>query len=490
MEDDFERIQNERLPTLYEVLIQKTKPPLDLWSFYTYLSQFPYAINYLDFWVDLMAHIRLCKDYVKLVHESVILEHHASVVNNEKTEGHHNGDTEVDNDLNQHSSTNSESDNVSVTTSVLLNALLEDGKIDLENTQGMANFLQGEQAGNNNTTNYSPKIAELIDGWKRHSNVPHDALNIENPNLAVLMDEILKKHPEGLPLPHISTDDLLSNAVRICDMYLLSPIESEHYLSNIPEDIRQKIVNQVKVHQSYIPDVFDELKTLTYQFLETDCFPKFLSRIALHNIHDEISDWRFRQDVEEAPVAGTSHVPHRTNRNKNISSIRYQGTRSPFSNYTSLSRTIFGLLWLGIGFWIGYTLIFLKYSRAIRVTTVVPFAIGSYMIVCGLYQVDILYSWFGVTQRLMYRDNDSDNTGSDRNLTNGDKTAEKQRTGNSETNVSFIFALLGGRNRLIKVEHPFTRALLFKRGLWCCMLAIISTACFTIIFSCVPGYRI
>lgn len=490
MDEDFERIQNERLPTLYEVLIQKTKAPLDLWSFYTYLSQFPYAINYLDFWVDLMAHIRLCKDYVKLVHESVILEHHASIINNEKR-GHNNNGNADDDASNQNSSSNSESDNVSVTTSVLLNALLEDGKIDLENTQGMTNFLQGEANGKDNINNYSPKIAELIDGWKRHSNVPNGVLNIENPNLAVLMDEILKKHPEGLPLPHISTDDLLSNAIRICNMYLLSPTESEHYLSNIPEDIRLKIVNQIKVHHSYIPEVFDDLKTLTYQFLEIDCFPKFLSRIALHNIHDEISDWRFRQDTDGTMENGAAPVSQRTNGNNNINSMRYQGTKSPFSNYTSLSRMIFGLLWLGIGFWIGYTLIFLKYSRAIRVTTVVPFAFGSYMIVCGMYQVDIIYSWFGVTQRLMYKDNNYDNP----NLNSvhngsGGVDVEKGRKTQGNMNIPFIFALLGGRSRLIKVEHPFTRALLFKRGLWCCMLAAISTACFTIIFSCVPGYRI
>lgn len=58
---NFEMIQRERLPTLYEVLIQRTSQPVDLWTFYTFLSQFPYAINYLDFWVDLMTHTTLQK---------------------------------------------------------------------------------------------------------------------------------------------------------------------------------------------------------------------------------------------------------------------------------------------------------------------------------------------------------------------------------------------------------------------------------------------
>ena len=69
---NFEMIQRERLPTLYEVLIQRTSQPVDLWTFYTFLSQFPYAINYLDFWVDLMTHTRLCKNYIELVRKSLI----------------------------------------------------------------------------------------------------------------------------------------------------------------------------------------------------------------------------------------------------------------------------------------------------------------------------------------------------------------------------------------------------------------------------------
>lgn len=47
METEFAQIEKERLPTLYEVLLKKTSPPVDLWAFYTFLSQYPYAI---DFW--------------------------------------------------------------------------------------------------------------------------------------------------------------------------------------------------------------------------------------------------------------------------------------------------------------------------------------------------------------------------------------------------------------------------------------------------------
>lgn len=482
METEFDIVQRERLPTLYEVLIQKTSSPVDLWSFYTYLSQFPYAINYLDFWIDLMAHIRLCKDYVRIIRESAISEHIANEYHNEELR------QQRLQEQNSNDYTSTEDENISVTTSVLLNSLLDDGRNDFQKSQEMGNHIKRD------SNHYPPNIVELIDSWKSHSGVPNEAINIDNPNLAALMDGILNNHREGLPLPHITTEELRSNALHICKMYLISSEESERYLINIPDEVRIKIIDQVKNQERYSPEIFDELKTLTYQFLEIDCFPKFLSRVSLHNIHDEISDWRFRQedntDIDDHRLQNQS-TAQRTNKENNINSIKYQGSKSPFSNYTSLSRTVFGLIWLGIGFWIGYVLIFLKYSRAIRVTTVVPFAIGCYMIICGMYQVDIIYSWFGLTQRLLFKDNDYDNL----NIKNGDDLPnqdfdleKKRKTGYN--NIPFIFALVGGRNRLMKIEHPFIKNLLFKRGLWCCLLVFLSTACFTVIFSCVPGYRI
>lgn len=228
-------------------------------------------------------------------------------------------------------------------------------------------------------------------------------------------------------------------------------------------ETRNRIIESVQIERKYDIEIFDDLKNLTYQFLEMDCFPKFLSRVALHNIHDEISDWRF-------------HSVGVTNEKSNRSRGQTHISRSPFSNHTSISRVGFGLLWLGIGFWIGYVLIFLAYSRAIRVVTVVPFTLGCYCIVCGMYQVDIVYSWFGVTQRLLHRHK---NAGNDE----GDASS-------GTDHVPMILAVFGGRRRLTRIEHPFTRQLLRKRGLWCLLLVVGATAAFTVIFSCVPGRRV
>lgn len=413
MNTPFKEIERERLPTLYEVLIQRTSPPVDLWTFYTYLSQYPYAINYLDFWIDLMAHTRLCKDYVLMVRQSLI----------EEGEGHE--------------------DIQSVTTSVLMNTLME-----------------GEDSGMHTSMGEGPnKVSRILEEWRRSNG--HE-MDISNGNLSHLMDDFLESR-EQTGKPYLSTRQLLKNAMHLVRTYIESDSKSDRYLSNIPESLRQELITDVLHEGKYDPELFHELKDIIYQFLEIDCFPKFLSQVALHNLHDEISNWRFHK------------IARGNNRNGN-SDIEYQynGGRTPFSNYTVLSRTIFGLVWLGIGFWIGYTLIFLNYSRAIRVVTVVPFVVGMYYIVCGLYQVDIIYTWFGVTQRIMY----------------GEMKEREDIVLEESDKVPWLLRILGGRHRLIKIQHAFIKRLLLRRGLWCSLLVAIATACLTVVFSCVPGKRL
>lgn len=39
-----------RLPTLFEVLSRRTRPPVDLFSFYIYMRDQQRSVDYLDFW--------------------------------------------------------------------------------------------------------------------------------------------------------------------------------------------------------------------------------------------------------------------------------------------------------------------------------------------------------------------------------------------------------------------------------------------------------
>ncbi|CCE63958.1 hypothetical protein TPHA_0G01210 [Tetrapisispora phaffii CBS 4417] len=491
---DFEKLQEERLPTLYEVLILKTEKPVDLWSFYTFLSQFPHAINYLEFWIDLMAHIRLCKDYLENIRSSVIEVVDESRVSDEygnlTTAGDHRKHKEESSSDRYGPGGNDgdADDSASVTSSLLINALMNEGYLDFQDPDQVNRFLQGD-------IEYSPQLSQLLAEWRRHSGIPgkrNDDVNeseidentgekknqvgYENKILSAI-DDLLKNHVSGQNnagetiKPQITTKQLHHNAAQICTLYLLSPERSDKYLINIPEHVREDTLKAIQNDKRYDPDVFEELKNISYQFLEIDCFTKFLGRVALHNLHDQISDWRFHN-------SSTRFLPNEETHEKK-KQLRHH-SRSLFSSYTTLSRVMLGLFFMGIGFWIGYALIFLNYARGIRVVTIVPFIIGSYFIVCGIYQIDIAYACFGITQELMYKHKRSP----DEETNHSDNLEAK------DGEISGLFKILGGQTRLIKIKHPFIRNLIYKRGLWCLLWVLISTGVFTVIFACVPSRRV
>lgn len=426
MDADFTQVENERLPTLYEVLLSKTSPPVDLWSFYIFLSQFPYAIDFLDFWIDLMAHVRICRDYVRGVRESIETRNNEPVMDDAHSGG----------------------------SSILLDALLNEGYLDFKNSRRVSQFLKGN-------VEESSRVSRLLDTFKQDHRQSTQSEKEADEFLASMVDDMLKQKTQRDKQPKITRKQLIHNATQICTHYLLSPQQSPRYLINVPDEIRLKTLHAVQTERRFDPELFDELRDLSYDFLEKDCFPKFLNHVALHNLHDQLSDWRFQTTA----AVGSSKGRSRGNR-----------SASPLSTYSGMGRIALGLCWLGIGFWIGYVLIFLHYSRAIRVTTIVPFGIGCYFAICGLYRVDILYSWFGITQRLMY----------EKKL----PTETEEKYPKSKKRVPTLFALLGGRSRLMPVHHPFIKKLLFRRGMWCFLVVTLLTAVLTVIFSCVPGKRI
>lgn len=60
--EDYDR---NRLPTLYEVLNLRTRAPVDLWSFYIFMREQYNGVEYLDFWLDVVKHLSLCRDYAR-----------------------------------------------------------------------------------------------------------------------------------------------------------------------------------------------------------------------------------------------------------------------------------------------------------------------------------------------------------------------------------------------------------------------------------------
>ncbi|AGO10971.1 AaceriAFR532Wp [[Ashbya] aceris (nom. inval.)] len=422
METEEWRLQSERLPTLFEVLNNQTAAPVDSWSFYTFLFQYPGALNYMDFWVDVMAHLRLCKDYVKGIRESMMQ------LEVEEQQGRSRGRAAGSTEKRQ-----------SLSSSVLLDALLNDGYLDYHDNRRISQFLKGDGE--------SARLSQLFEG--RAGDSSGEKAPAEEPHLSLMLDEFLVRQMKESQRPKLTTKQLIASANAIVDRYLVSKdsMRSERLLTTVPEHMRLEVINLVKGEQRYDPDVFEPLKIISFQFLEIYCFPKFLSSVALHNLHYDIS-------------------------------LSQKASRSPYSQCTTLARVATGFFFWAVGFWVGYSLILLDYPRRVRTVTLVPFLIGSYYIVCGIYHLDIIYAACGVTQTLI----------SPRRYEEPELGLDQKQ--NSATKVPFFFTFLGGRKRLTKVRHPFVLNIMRKRALWCLFLVLAATAVLTVIFTAVPSVRL
>ena len=86
-------IHLNRLPTLGEILANKSKSPVDLFTFYQFMKDVEGKVDYLDFWFDLINHLNLCKHYVKGLRDSIVRQsgtfsHHN---NNRLSQSHQSG---------------------------------------------------------------------------------------------------------------------------------------------------------------------------------------------------------------------------------------------------------------------------------------------------------------------------------------------------------------------------------------------------------------
>ncbi|AMD20240.1 HDL504Cp [Eremothecium sinecaudum] len=456
METEEIRLQSERLPTLYEVLNNQTATPVDSWSFYTFLYQYPGALNYMDFWIDVMAHLRLCKQYVKGIRESMFLEVEEHQKNLDSINDTKEFFDNMDSCSNSSSNTskrsragnrNTSTSRQSATSMLLLEALLNEGYLDYHDNIRVSQFLKSETG--------SESISQVMESLFATSNQEQRMLGqiqgtTDNKRLSVILDDYLVKHMDDTQKPKITSKQLIASSNAIVDRYLVldDSLTLGRPLFNIPEHMRMEAISLVKDEQRYDPDVFEPLKILAFQFLEIYCFPKFLSSVALHNLQDSIT-----------------------------LSSSFSG--SPYSQCTTLSRVATGFVFWGIGFWIGYILIFLNYSRNIRVVTLAPFFLGSYYIICGIYHLDIIYTLFGVTQTLVPPPK----------LEEPELGYEKPKPTRS-AEIPFFLAMLGARNRLAKVRHPFVLSIMRKRAWWCLFLVLFFTAILTAIFSGVPSTRL
>lgn len=433
-------VQRNRLPTLGEILANKTKPPVSLYNFYNYMKVMDHNSDYLDFWFDLVNHLNMCKHYIRGLRESITRHsvadnrHSAPILDRSKAK--------------------------SVSSSILLDLILNDNFLQDSDSKRLSQFLRGDLEVN-------PRLSELINEYEISTNpnanvIGNDSTTtIHSPvysnaqgkrvssNSKLLEDESFVENqldltdadksqvysqPKYMPLeqpppkrmssvnpgtverlikssPNISErnsfitrDNLKESSKNLLLKYF---VEDSEMNLNLPPSLNNEIIKAIEVEGRDDPDAFKNVKVYVFNKLENYYLPNFLNLVAIKNIN-----------------------------------------RTSENFFVSYGRIILGFFFLFIGFWMSYIFIFLNYHKSTRLYIIIPFLLSAYCLITSIYFIDPILVWLGYSE--------------------------------SYTKETY----------LIKIKEKFIHKLLIKRSLWVTAIIIFFTAIFTILFSLVPGHRL
>lgn len=445
----YEPLGVDRWPTLFEILNKKTQSPLDLWSFYTYMRDEENAINYLDFWIDTVQHINLCKAYVKGLRDSLAYNNKVkesekvndildSIRNNTMENLNVRNSTNLNNstesavnlpgmemgpphtsftaDATESNRNSQNSSRNSRSSSILLDLLMKNNLLEEQDPHRLSMFLRGESAIRTSDPLANAKINEL----RRKSQIfakSGSALNLATANEADKSNfRVSKINPEMVETfiqfdldeknrsfeetHHISRQELRNSSKQILDTYFKPYAENQ---IDIPPNMIEKVRYALERQGRDDPEVFDEAREYVFKKMELAAYPNFLRNNALKNVTKQSALWRLL-----------------------ISMV------------------------CGLGaFWTGYTLIFMDYQpKPTRAVVVIPFFFMSYFFFSSFYRIDPILCFSGYCE----------STASD-----------------------------GG---LAPLKEPYVRKLLRKRSIFVLIVLCLVAAAFSVIFALVPGRRL
>ncbi|KAG5356505.1 Protein rax1 [Yarrowia sp. C11] len=571
--------ERKRLPTLFEVLNRKSLAPVDLWSFYVYTRDQHRGVDYLDFWLDVVQHLSLCRHYIRGLRQSILASEHTNLsLSNITGQGnlteqsressilletlihdHHlleDGDSHRlseylrgENLLSDHDSSaasrlsallgamhvresqisedhapsnrserfmlsldEKRASHLSNASSNLFQSATppineedflpqeEHGMIRPGSRTSMTHSLQGsarQQSLNRKSSRASlaaqaqPSLQQLYDEEQTHlsmSNISqtgptlqsqlqfpspdHSGEQPSTPQSAVpqqptlaqrrnsQLSQILPQSPNANsplldtqpasplqtqlnalphslpqprnPLPADSRNSSQPLTLEIIEKLfpkrnehgVMSDVNSPNFITReriressqqilvtyfmpgaerelaVPAPLMESVRTAIEQQGRDDPEVFDECREYVFQILEREVFPGFLATKALGNL---------------VPLG-------------------------------ALVRMVAGLVAVFGAVWTGFCLIFLNYSRTQRVWVLLPFAIGWYLVIAGLFSLDPIQALLGF----------------------------------SESSLT----------KRVRIKEPFVRRLLLIRSSWVMLWVVVVTACFTVIFACVPGHRL
>lgn len=424
-----------RLPTLGEILSNKTKSPINLHTFYLYMKHVEGDEHYLDFWFDLINHLNLCKHYVRGLRDSIIRQSGNPTGNaNQRSSFASNNPFNATPPLDTYRDSVAFSDkskHKSLSLSMLLDMIINDQILEDNDSNRLSEFLRGDI----NLNVVDPKLKELIETYNADEPVTQPSPIIDAPfsgfgekrissNSKLLEDspdsakqanelkspkrrsslnpsfveKLLHNSTAGSVNLFISRQNLRDSSHNLLLKYFVD--DSEKHL-NLPTKINRFIINAIEVDGRDDPDVFNSVKRYIFNRLENEHMPNFLNFVAIKNV-----------------------------------------------NHTINSRMIVGFFFAFISFWIAFSLIFLKKHKRYRLVVIVTFFATFYCLLSAAYRID---PFLALCRR----------------------------------SESFIPGKI-----FIKLDDSFIYKLLLKRSAWVMVLIILSTAIFSVIFCLVPGYRL
>ncbi|GEQ72053.1 hypothetical protein JCM33374_g5739 [Metschnikowia sp. JCM 33374] len=433
-------VQLGRLPTLGEILSNKTKSPISLYNFYLYMKNVENNVDYLDFWFDLINHLNLCKHYVQGLRESIVRNstHSGGFASNNPFN--------TSPTMNRHSFPLSEkSKHKSLSSSVLLDLIINDHILEDNDSNRLSQFLRGDI----NLNTVDPKLKELIEAYGTEESVTQPSQNLGRASAYTSSDKRVSSYSRLLDDPidfnqrsSIQRGDFqrppsgqtrrshLSNRHSSLNPSLVEKLikdttattsfisrqnlkDSSHNLLlkyfvedsekslDISPNINNQIINAIEIDGRDDPAVFDGVKRYVFSRLENEHLPNFLNFIAIKNINRSVN-----------------------------------------------TRVIVGFFMIFASFWIAFTLIFLNEKKRYRCVVIFTFFWAFYCLMSSIYKIDPFLAFCGRSE-------------------------------------SYIPS-----HTFIKIEDTFIHRLLMKRASWVLFLVFLLTAIFSVLFCLVPGKRL
>ncbi|KAI1119066.1 putative RGS domain protein [Nemania sp. NC0429] len=230
--------RRNRLPTLFEVLSRRTRPPVDLLAFYIYMRDQQRSVDYLDFWLDVAQHMSLCRHYVRELRRSVLI----GTPDLENRSRRSSKALEAIGDLSAGPSMGTEKEREQ---NAQMSAYLRD-------QPAPSAFQDSPQSSQERRARASTQLSSQA--FTTDSNSPENA---------------------------VARDDIRASAEKILYTFLLPGAEREIILSG---SITDDIITAIEQDGRDDPEVFDVAKDYVFQAMEREAFPGFLRARALGNL--------------------------------------------------------------------------------------------------------------------------------------------------------------------------------------------------------------